>query len=209
MAPAQVNRNTAPEANAASRRIVAAARRQFFTHGFRRFTMDDLAGELGMSKKTLYACFPSKAALLQAVILDKFADVEAGLEQISTRRTLDFMDSMQQLLACIQHNAEEVRPPFLRDVEREAPELFKLAESRRREVIQRHFKRLFNHGRKSGMIRTDIPAAVMIEILLGATQALVHPQQMSLLHLTPKAALLAALRVVLEGVIVRSGRPQS
>ena len=45
-----------------SARIVAAARRYFLAHGFRGVTMDDLAAELGMSKKTLYAHFSSKAA---------------------------------------------------------------------------------------------------------------------------------------------------
>jgi len=53
-----------PAAAAARRRILAGARRHFFANGFRRVTMDDLAAELGMSKKTLYAHFPSKQHLL-------------------------------------------------------------------------------------------------------------------------------------------------
>ena len=44
----------------AHRRIVAGARRYFFAHGFRGVTMDDLAAELAMSKKTLYAHFPEQ-----------------------------------------------------------------------------------------------------------------------------------------------------
>ena len=44
--------------------------------------MDDLATELGMSKKTLYAHFRSKPELVQAVILAKVADVE-GYPQIA------------------------------------------------------------------------------------------------------------------------------
>ncbi|MGH7853681.1 MAG: helix-turn-helix domain-containing protein, partial [Candidatus Binatia bacterium] len=50
----------------AAQRIVVAARNHFFAHGFRSVTMDDLADEVGMSKKTLYAAFPSKLDLLQA-----------------------------------------------------------------------------------------------------------------------------------------------
>ena len=45
-------------------RIVDAARVHFFSHGFRSVTMDDLAEELGISKKTLYAHFPGKIDLL-------------------------------------------------------------------------------------------------------------------------------------------------
>jgi hypothetical protein len=33
----------------------------FFSHGFRSVTMDDLALELGISKKTLYAYFPGSS----------------------------------------------------------------------------------------------------------------------------------------------------
>ena len=56
-----------PIEGATRARILAAAREHFFAHGFRRVTMDDLAQELGMSKKTLYAHFPSKTALLEAM----------------------------------------------------------------------------------------------------------------------------------------------
>ena len=46
-------------------RIVAGARKHFFVHGFWSVTMDDLANELAISKKTLYTRFQSKAALLE------------------------------------------------------------------------------------------------------------------------------------------------
>ena len=49
--------------------------------------MDDLAEELGISKKTLYAHFPAKFDLLEAVLADKFASVEATLKGITRRRT--------------------------------------------------------------------------------------------------------------------------
>src|SRR6188472_3074551 len=62
--------------SAATSRIVSEARRHFMAHGFRGVTMDDLAAELGMSKKTLYAHFRSKPELVQAVILAKAAEVE-------------------------------------------------------------------------------------------------------------------------------------
>ena len=56
------------KADASRQRIVEAARAHFFSHGFRSVTMDDLADELGISKKTLYAHFRSKIALLEAVL---------------------------------------------------------------------------------------------------------------------------------------------
>ena len=123
----------------AAQRIVTAARRHFFAHGFRSVTMDDLAEELGMSKKTLYASFAGKTDLLRAVLLDKFRSVETDLERIASASSTDVLDSLHQLLACVQRHAEEIQPPFVRDIRREAPEMFELVQSRRREVIQRYF----------------------------------------------------------------------
>ena len=90
--------------------------------------MDDLAEELGMSKKTLYAAFPGKAALLRAVLLEKFRSVETDLEP-SWRDAQPMLGALHQLLACMQHHTEEIQPPFVRDIRREAPEIFKLVES--------------------------------------------------------------------------------
>src|SRR5690349_12620790 len=75
--------------HAAARRIIAAARSYFFAHGFRSVTMDDLAADLGMSKKTLYAAFASKETLLEAVLNDKFTSVEADLARLAERPSHD------------------------------------------------------------------------------------------------------------------------
>src|ERR1700760_136212 len=103
-----------PEA-ALSRRVIAAARRHFFAHGFRAITTDDLAAELALSKKTLYALFPSKEALLEAVVLQKCASVDAEIARISGDRSLGCVEKLQELLACLQREMEEIQPPFVRD----------------------------------------------------------------------------------------------
>ena len=189
----------------ASERIIAAARRHFLSHGFRRVTMDDLAEELGMSKKTLYICFPSKSALLKGVLLNKFDDIEADLRQV-TANFADVPTALHELLACVQRHTEEIQPPFVRDIQREAPEMFQLVERRRRDVIQRHFGKLFEQGRRAGIIRKDIPTRLIIEILLGATQAMLNPPKMAELNLTPKTGFSAIVTVILEGALTKAGR---
>jgi len=168
--------------------------------------MDDLAQELGMSKKTLYAAFAGKTELLRAVLLDKFRSVEADLEQIMARSSVDVLAALQELLACMQRHTEEIQPPFVRDIRREAPELFKLVEERRRGLIQRHFGRIFDDGRAAGIIRTDVPTRLIIEILIGAVQAIMNPAKMEELGLEPKTGYSAIVMVILDGVITPKGR---
>jgi AcrR family transcriptional regulator len=203
-------KNTAekPVENSAPRRIITAARRHFFAHGFRSVTMDDVAEELGMSKKTLYAFFPSKTDLLRTVLLDKFHSVEADLDRITFERSSDVLVTLRELLACMQLHTGEIQPPFVRDIRRESPEIFRLVESRRRDVIQRYFGKIFDQGRRAGIFRKDISTKLMIEILLGATEAIMNPPKLAELRLTPKAGYMTIITVVLEGVLTAKGRPR-
>jgi AcrR family transcriptional regulator len=196
----------AQPADASRQRIVESARAHFFRHGFRRVTMDDLAEELAISKKTLYAHFPSKIALLEAVLVDKFTGVEVKLEEITRAYPHDFSAALHELLANMQSELDEIKPPFVRDMRQKAPQVFKIVERRRAELIQRFFGKLFAEGQRTGMVRKDLPAKLMIEILLAAVQAIVNPAKVDELGLTPKTGFASVLKVVLEGVITRKGR---
>jgi AcrR family transcriptional regulator len=170
-------------------------------HGFRGVTMDDLAAELGMSKKTLYAHFSSKSVLLDAVIEDKLRSADADLSAITDRCAADFDAALHALLATVRRHGEELQPAFLRDVARETPELFQRVQAGRRALIQRHFGKLLGEGRKTGMIRKDIEADLMIEILVGAMDALINPQKLTQLGLSAKTGLSTIVTIFLEGVL--------
>ena len=199
-------RMDSPE-DSAAQRIVTAARRHFFAHGFRGVTMDDLAQELGMSKKTLYASFPSKLDLLRAVLLDKFRSVEVDLDRVMSAASKDdVLATLHQLLACMQRHTEEIQPPFVRDIRRETPEVFQLVQSRRRDLIQRYFGRIFEDGRRAGIIRKDMPTRLMIEILIGVTEAIVNPPKLAELGLTPTTGYMSIMTVIFEGLLTDKGR---
>jgi len=187
-------------------RIVAAGRRWFLAHGIRSVTMDDLAGELGMSKKTLYAHFPGKAELVEAILLEKFRALEEEVSEIADDAGADFGAGLERLLACIERHASEVRPPFLRDLSRDFPEKFAIVERRRAEVIETPIARLLAAGRRQGRIRKDIPVRVVIAILLGATNAVVNPPRLAELGLTPASAFGHILGALLGGILTPDAR---
>lgn len=193
----------------ARQRIISTARGHFLSHGFRNVTMDDLAAELGMSKKTFYAHFDSKLSLVEAVLDHKVSQVEADLERIMAQTALPFRDALKQLLACLQQHTGEIHPSFIRDVRRDAIELFNIVEQRRSALIQRVFSKLFVDGRKSGMVRDDVPVKMIIEVLLAATSAIMNPAKLDDLKLTPRQGYSAILEIVLGGVLTNKGRQAS
>jgi AcrR family transcriptional regulator len=195
-----------PHEDDSAARIIAIARQHFFAHGFRGVTMDDLAGELGMSKKTLYASFGTKNDLLRAVLMDKFRTVESDLQRIAASLSDDMLDSLHQMLACLQRHTEEIQPAFVRDIRREAPQMFDLVQTRRRQVIQKYFGLMLEECRKAGIVRKDVSTRLIIEILLGATEAIMNPARMAELGLTPRTGYSTIINVVFEGVLTEKGR---
>jgi hypothetical protein len=150
-----------------------------------------------------------KAALLEAMLLDKFRCVEEDLEAIVSQCSADFPTGLHRLLACVQRHTEEIRPPFVRDIQREAPDLFKVVQARRREVIRRSFSKLLGEGRREGLIRKDVPVHLIIEILLGAVEAIINPPRLAELGLSVKSGLTAINSVILEGALTPEGRTKA
>jgi AcrR family transcriptional regulator len=191
-----------PSSRSPRRRILEAARAHFFKHGFRNVTMDDLAAELAVSKKTLYVHFPSKEALLKAVLRDKFERIRATLEQVAPGPAVHFPSALHDLLRGLQGELEELQPPFLRDM-RKAPEAFKHLEQRRARLIRDRFGRLFRHGQREGHVRTDLPARLMIETLLASVQAIMNPPKLAELGMTPRSAFTGLIDLLLHGAVIR------
>jgi AcrR family transcriptional regulator len=168
--------------------------------------MDDLAEELGISKKTLYAHFPRKIELLEAVLANKFASVEAKLKEATSAHPHDFPATLHALLTSTQRELDEIKPPFVRDMRQKAPHVFQVVERRRAALIERSFGRLFVQGQRAGMVRKDVPARLIIEILLAMVQAIMNPPKMEELGMMPKEGFSGILKIVLEGALTRKGR---
>ena len=183
--------------DSAAPRIVAAARAHFLSHGFRAVTMDDLAAEMGMRKKTLYQHFETKRDLVREVILQKSSEFGAAMDAI---RSDEFSETLQQMLGCLHQNLSEVSPSFIRDLGKAHPDYFKLIQERRHQVIGRSFGRVFRMGQASGAIRSDVSAELMIAMLLGAVDAVLDPKSMAKGDLRPDALLESVLKVFLDGV---------
>jgi len=168
--------------------------------------MDDLAEELGVSKKTLYAYFPGKFDLLEAVLANKLAGVEVTLKEVTRGHPHDFLATLRELLAGIRRELDEIKPPFVRDMRQKAPEAFKLVERRRAALIQRYIGKFFVQGQRAGMVRKDVPAKLIIEILLAMVQSIMNPAKMEELRMMPKEGYTGILKIVLEGALTSKGR---
>ena len=56
------------------------------------------------------------------------------------------------------------------------------------------------------MVRKDVPAKLIIEILLAIVQAIMNPPKMEELGMMPKEGFSGIIRIVLEGALTPKGR---
>jgi len=140
------------------------------------------------------------------VLADKLAGVEAKLKEVTRAHPHDFSVTLQELLAGTQRELDEIKPPFVRDMRQKAPDVFKLVERRRAAIIQRYFGKFFIEGQRAGMVRKDVPAKLIIEILLAMVQSIMNPPKMEELGMMPKEGFAGILKIVLEGALTPKGR---
>ena len=101
-------------------RVLAAALASFGTRGYEATSLDALAAGLGLRKQTILYWYPSKEALLEAVVDRAAADLAAALEHTLTKAGAGW-GRVEALVASVFRLS--VRRPELLGVVREASRL--------------------------------------------------------------------------------------
>lgn len=194
------------EGGGVGRRIVGAARELLFSRGYRAFTMDDLAGELGMSKKTLYVHFRSKDAMIGAV-LDEFAGgLRVEAERLLADRALGFAEKLRGFAGVAVERLGRVSPELLAELQRFAPELNRRVQELRGKNLVYIFGRFIEAGQMSGEVRETVSPVFASEFYLHAMQGLLEPAALQRLRVGPKQVFENAMRIFFGGLLTPAGQ---
>lgn len=187
-------------------RILETARRQFFSQGFTKVTMDEIAHELGMSKKTLYQHFPGKRDLLQESLLGITLKISEGLNRIVQNNQLGFSKKLEQALGFVASELPRFSPIFLRDIQRHAPDIWQELDRRRSQSIKKYLGALFEEGIQKGFLRKDVDAEFLILLFSTLILNIINPETLSRLPLSTTQAFANINQVVFQGILTAKGR---
>lgn len=87
-----------------------------------KFTMDDLARRLGISKRTLYEHYSSKVSLLDSIIEMTFQEFDAQTKDIIENPTLTLIEKIRNVIIVIPKHNEFYDLRILEQLERYYPE---------------------------------------------------------------------------------------
>ncbi len=190
-------------------RIVASATEQFLTYGFRSITMDDIAGKLGISKKTIYKYFPGKEDLLRAVIEKKKSEIEDRIEDIVSKvdkEDADIVGTIKEVIGFMQTQLYDIKPPFIFDLEKISPELIDYIETFRLKLIREKFGRVIREGVRRGVIRSDIDVNVLVDIYYNMIRMVIVKNLLSSQDIDSIELIKTIVEIFFVGVLTEDGR---
>ncbi len=174
-------------------------------HGV-KFTMDNLARRLGISKRTLYENFASKEELIGFILQAALDEIKIKREAIFTDSQLDIQEKFKQLLLvrpslCYQSTdrvAIEIKkfmPDYWRPVEASIDELWRMIES------------LIREGEQAGCFRTVFFPAVRV-MFKGAFHEFANHEFLLQNKVTMREMIVFMTDILLFGVVNKENAEQ-
>jgi len=187
-------------------RILRTARGILLSENYSGLTMDGLAYALGMSKKTLYAHFASKDAIVSAIIESAGQTIRRQAQEVMSAPGERFTPKLRAVLTIVGAHIGAMSPRFLADLQRFAPHLLAQIDALKERNIPLVFGRMLEIGVARGMVRADIDQRFLIEYWLQVIKGVHQPELLARTGLTPKEAFDKALALFFEGVLTEAGR---
>ncbi len=189
-------------------RILSAAREILLRDTYSALTMDKLAFTLGMSKKTIYTHYPSKDAIVAAIMAATGATVRRRVMAVIAGPQ-PFAEKLEGVFTLIGSYFGAMSPAFVRDMERHAPQIHDQINAIKDQNIPLVFGRILAMGAAEGMVRTDIDPAFLTEYWLQVVKGIHDPALLVRTGTTPKEAFEKALDLFFSGLLTPEGRARS
>lgn len=151
--------------NCISTKIFEKARVLFNKIGVRNTTMDDLAKELGISKKTLYKEIDNKADLVKLCVQSDLSEMEQKINSIAAQ----YDNAIEELLMIgefINEDLQLYHPTVLHDITKFYPESRDLIENHKASFAYSNIRKNLEKGITQGFYRPDINIELVTQFQL-------------------------------------------
>ncbi len=187
-------------------KIIEQIEEKFFREGFYKTTMDEVASELGMSKKTIYKFFPSKEDLLQAIAKHFLNGIKSKiLSKLNTDKNA--IEKLGELIKILATTTQKATPARLDEIRKHYPELWIEIDKFRTKVMLENITKLIDQGKSEGLF-LDYPTVIVMSILVGAVRNIVTPEFIVNNSFSISEAAQYMLRIVIGGILTEKGKKQ-
>ncbi len=141
-------------------RVLNKATEMCFRYGIRSVTMDDIAKELGISKKTIYAHFEDKDEIIFQIMQSEMLKDKCEWDELgkNSKNTIEKMINAQNLM---KKSMEGMNPSIFLDIKRFHPRAWGLFQSHKHQFILKTITDDINKGIEEGLFRKNMNVEFM------------------------------------------------
>ncbi len=156
-------------------KILEGAESLFMKYGFKSITMDDIARELGISKKTLYQYFEDKNDLVNQTI-QAHIDNDAFVCNRIIEEGYDPIEFMFEMSKSITKNQRKVNVAVLFDLRKYFKSAWDKMEKFRLEFVLKNILSNISKGQELGLYRTDINELLIAKLYVHNIELVMTPE---------------------------------
>ena len=188
-------------------KIFSACQDRFVREGFASISVDEIATDLAMSKKTFYKHFASKEDLVQQ-IMERFMGTIRSHVEHTLLSDKSAIEKLSEVFTMIATNASRLAPAFGRDIQRRLPHLWKHIEDFRRQRISDVFTRLNRQGVEEGTMRAEMNERLFLMCILAAIDRIMQPEVLANESFSVGGAIQEIIGIFFKGALTQKGREQ-
>jgi TetR/AcrR family transcriptional regulator, cholesterol catabolism regulator len=156
-------------------RILVKSHELFNRYGIRSVSMDDIAAQLGMSKKTLYQYYTDKDELVNAVF-DIVLTTNKAQCMDCTKRGENAIHEVYMSFDMVEEMLKTMNPAVLFDMQKYHPSAFKKFDEFRNGFLYRIIKGNLERGIKEELYREDIDTDILSRYRLHSVLLSFNPE---------------------------------
>lgn len=184
-------------------RILEHGSKRMFKEGFSKITMDELASDLQMSKKTIYKYFESKKCLVEAVADNFTGDATNEIGKIVDSDE-NAVIKIIGLLKFFSRVANIMTDVLVLDLQSKLPWLWKKIDEFRIKMMNKNLSKILNQGKKEGLIK-DYPTEIALATIIAAVRAVVNPEFLMNNNYSLETAFSTVFDIVFSGLLTEDG----
>ena len=156
-------------------KILEHAEELFMRLGIRSVTMDDVARELAISKKTLYQHFENKDGLVEEVTRSHMDREKHEFENIPEKSS-NAIEEMYHIASCMRDNFTKINPSVLFDLEKFHEKAWNVYLEFKNKFIFNQVKDNLLRGIREGYYREEINVDILSIFRVNQVQMIFHPR---------------------------------
>lgn len=135
--------------------ILKKASELFIKYGFKNVTMDEIANDLGISKKTIYVYYENKSELVEAVIKYLFSEIKIIIEEIKNQN-LNPIEESFKTFSTVSQLLQDEKISIEYQLKKYFPDVYERINCEKSEILQNTITDNLTRGINEGVYRLSI-----------------------------------------------------